>query len=667
MPPTDRNTRTTDQAFLGAGAAAGSRADSLTPVQIEFEQAVLAAAMMRGDVAERLPALCRSEDFFFASHRFIYAAICELVEQGEPADPLTVSQHLRQAGALDRAGGPPYFAKLADATPTAAHVDYYAQKVREAGEQRAIATFGSSLKSFAESGEADPLEVVAKAEEQLQELRRLTMRGQKALAPMTYEELIAADFPPPEYLIERVFPQGCILFHSVPKEGKTRLVSELAIAATTGGKFIGAFEVKQVGALCLFMEDSQPETQERFKGLTEAGPRPRDLHVAWEWETMDRGGLERLDLFLTEHPEVRLLIVDTLEYIRPPIQKDGQLYSQDVAALRKLKNLADKHRAFVVILHHSNKTKEHSDDVILSAGGTNGIAGSCDTIMQLQGKPDGTKVWRGKGRRIPPFAHVTKMDDRAGYQYLGEADTVNRSGEERDLLEVLAGSQWAMKESEIAQELCVKREAIRMRCHRAAKRKLVRRSGPAQWEITEEGRAVFLQGNDGNLTGVQPVRAVQPLRVVQGGSPVRAVRDEAGTPPEHDERGARPEHGGQPEHSEQPEHLSSSPQSAFVEEGLSSLEPPGHGGTGGRNGQAGHPSASLHSTPGFARVPDCLTLGERGDRERAWALAQEQGFPYEASVGQGEARWREWAEFPGPDPAASQIVRVWLEMRSQSR
>jgi hypothetical protein len=389
---------------------------------------------------------------------------------------------------------------------------------------------------------------------------------------------------------------------------------------------MGVFDVRKTGALCLFLEDNQPETKDRFKALTEVGPQPENLHVAWDWETMDRGGLERLDQFLAEHPDVRLVIFDTLEYIRPPITKDGQLYSQDVAALRKLKDLADKYApCYFIILHHSNKSKDHSDDVILSAGGTNGIAGSCDTIMQLQGKPDETKVWRGKGRRIPPFSYIVKMDERAGYQYVGEAQAVNRSSEERDLLEALANSQWAMSEPQIAQELGVKRESVRGRCRRAADRKLVRRTGSAQWDITEEGRAALAEMNVSEATGIQPVQPVRPVLPDQGGPPVQPVQIDDPPLPEP------PGYPGQGGYS-------------------------GQNGAIGHTGQGGHLFSSPQSRPVF-REPLSLPIGmdvdEAALRQEVWSLACARGFPKLALSGMstagGEAWYVTWCAEAGPD------------------
>jgi hypothetical protein len=574
----------------------------LPPQHLEYEQAVLGAAIISTDVARRLAVLVSSDDFYMAAHRIIYAAICDLAEQGKPVDVLTVPQHLRDADMLDRVGGMAYISQLTDSLPTAKHVEYYADKVREASALRQLEHFSDRYHIRANEGGADPLELVAQMDEELAKIRRMAMRGQAKLAPMTYSELMASNFPAPEYLIDKFIPTGCTLAHSVPKEGKTRLFTELAIAATTGGKFMGVFDVRETGALCLFLEDSQPETQQRFLALTEQGPLPKNLHVAWDWDTMDRGGLERLDQFFAEHPEVRLLIVDTLEYIRPPIQKDGQLYSQDVAALRKLKDLADKYApCYVIILHHSNKSKEHSDDVILSAGGTNGIAGSCDTIMQLQGKPDGTKVLRGKGRRIPPFAHVTKMDERAGYQYLGEAETVNRSGEERDLLEALCASQWAMTEVQIAQELGVKRESVRSRCRRAAERKLVKRTGSAQWDITPEGRQAFAEMNAAEITGDRPDRADRPVLPNQAEPPDRDRIDEGEGVPLPDPPG----YPGQDGYS-------------------------GQDGLFGQSGQVGHPSSTPQSAPVF--LPDLVfAIGmeqeERNIRQTTWRLAMAKGMP----------------------------------------
>src|SRR3712207_246612 len=77
------------------------------PQNLEAEQSVLGAVLL-SDTA--LPALIiderlRPEDFYRDAHRVIYKAMLDLHATGEPVDPLTLEEHLKQTGQLERAGG----------------------------------------------------------------------------------------------------------------------------------------------------------------------------------------------------------------------------------------------------------------------------------------------------------------------------------------------------------------------------------------------------------------------------------------------------------------------------------------------------------------------------------------------------------------------------------
>ena len=54
-----------------------------------------------------------------------------LPTRGEPVDLVTVTEALRQSKRLDEVGGVAYLTELANAVPTAAHIDHYARIVEE--------------------------------------------------------------------------------------------------------------------------------------------------------------------------------------------------------------------------------------------------------------------------------------------------------------------------------------------------------------------------------------------------------------------------------------------------------------------------------------------------------------------------------------------------------
>ena len=84
----------------------------------------------------------------------------------------------------------------------------------------------------------------------------------------------------------------------------------------------------------------------------EKDPGPEGLALVNEWPTLDQGGTEELDGYLTEHPKTRLIIVDVLQVIRPPTSGKQNPYAADYTAMRTLKAIADRHDLTLLVVHH---------------------------------------------------------------------------------------------------------------------------------------------------------------------------------------------------------------------------------------------------------------------------------------------------------------------------
>ncbi|MGQ0659134.1 MAG: replicative DNA helicase [Chromatiales bacterium] len=119
------------------------------PHSIEAEQAVLGGLMLDNEawmaVAERLG----EPDFYRNDHRLIFRAIASLSEAGKPCDVVTVAESLDAAGEIDRVGGLPFIAALAEQTPSAANIAHYADIVRARSVLRQLIRAGATISNSA--------------------------------------------------------------------------------------------------------------------------------------------------------------------------------------------------------------------------------------------------------------------------------------------------------------------------------------------------------------------------------------------------------------------------------------------------------------------------------------------------------------------------------------
>ena len=85
-----------------------------------------------------------------------------------------------------------------------------------------------------------------------------------------------------------------------------------------------------------------------------------------------------MDAFVAAHPDTVLVIIDTLQMVRPV---HDATYANDYRDLSVLKRLADKHGIAILLIHHLRKEK--AEDVFHRISGTTAISGAVDSSFTL--------------------------------------------------------------------------------------------------------------------------------------------------------------------------------------------------------------------------------------------------------------------------------------------
>ncbi|TSB21862.1 DnaB-like helicase N-terminal domain-containing protein [Streptomyces benahoarensis] len=140
------------------------------PQDLEAEQSVLGAMLLSAQALTEVIETLDAGDYYRPAHETIHRAICELHDQGQSADPITVTHHLGKRGDLARVGGASYLHTLIQAVPTAANAEYYAEIVREKAERRRLIEAGTRLVQAASAPDADPHQLRAALLTQITEL-----------------------------------------------------------------------------------------------------------------------------------------------------------------------------------------------------------------------------------------------------------------------------------------------------------------------------------------------------------------------------------------------------------------------------------------------------------------------------------------------------------------
>jgi hypothetical protein len=202
--------------------------------------------------------------------------------------------------------------------------------------------------------------------------------------PATYtgNELRAKEFAPVRWAIPDILAEGVTLFGGREKMGKSWLALSLCVAVATGGYALGKRKVEQGEALYLSLEDNERRLQERIVALTDQDTDLGRFHYTWEWDRADEGGAEQLAAWLAEHPETRLVVVDTLKKIRPRTSGKRNIYDVDYEAIEPFVKLASAHNTAIVIVHHLNQQPDPADPYDAFSGSA-GLTAAVEGILLL--------------------------------------------------------------------------------------------------------------------------------------------------------------------------------------------------------------------------------------------------------------------------------------------
>lgn len=162
----------------------------MLPHSLEAEQSVLGGLLLSADAWDAVAESVTEGDFYRPDHRLIFRQIASLAEGLEPVDVITVADKLEARGDLERAGGLPYLAELAQNTPSASNIRAYAQVVRERASLRKLIEAAQEIadSGFTPEGRTSD-DLINEAERRIMQISE---QGPKAGGPQGVNPLLQA-------------------------------------------------------------------------------------------------------------------------------------------------------------------------------------------------------------------------------------------------------------------------------------------------------------------------------------------------------------------------------------------------------------------------------------------------------------------------------------------
>ena len=221
---------------------------------------------------------------------------------------------------------------------------------------------------------------------------------QSYLKTISMSELYDTVYQSKPPLIDGLLYPGTYIFAGAPKLGKSFLMALLAYHISTGTP-LWNYTVRRGTVLYLALEDDYHRLQERLYRMF--GTETTDnLHFSVSAGQLGNGLDEQLTRFIEEHPDTKLIIIDTLQKVRE-VGGDNYSYANDYEIITRLKKFADRSGICLLLAHHTRK--QNADDKFDMISGTNGLLGAADGgfILRKEKRTSNAATLEVSGRDQP--------------------------------------------------------------------------------------------------------------------------------------------------------------------------------------------------------------------------------------------------------------------------
>nr|WP_041914462.1 replicative DNA helicase [Selenomonas ruminantium] len=234
--------------------------ERVPPQNIEAEQAVLGAMLIKKEAIIEVQEILQPDDFYRETHRIIYEAMVRLQNNDEAVDLVTLTEELRKTDMLDKVGGLGFITQLANIVGTAANVSYHAKIVKEKAELRNLINVATEIagKAYEDSDEVENImdeaekKILAVASRQgggaFESMKNIVMRTFERINVL-YESKggltgLSSGFKDLDRLTAGLQKSDLILVAARPSMGKTAFTLNIASYVGLHGSSVAFFSLE---------------------------------------------------------------------------------------------------------------------------------------------------------------------------------------------------------------------------------------------------------------------------------------------------------------------------------------------------------------------------------------------------------------------------------------
>ncbi len=247
--------------------------------------------------------------------------------------------------------------------------------------------------------------------------------------------LDAQVFPPLQWAVPGLLPEGFSLVVAPPKAGKSWLVLGWMLALASGGTALGHINIREPqDVLYLALEDGHRRMQSRARLLLGDHGDPIPERFRYITQIAPGSVVSLLKEYLRLFPATRLIVLDTLGKVMPPAAPGESAYARDYRVGGALKQIADSCPGLAILAVHHDR-KAGSEDFVDSVSGTHGLAGAADAVLALQrARQSKDGILRVTGRDVPEESYALELTGIGLWQLNGIdlAEAASRAHEHVD-------------------------------------------------------------------------------------------------------------------------------------------------------------------------------------------------------------------------------------------
>jgi len=355
------------------------------PQAIDFEEAVLGAMMLEQNATVLVIDKLKPYMFYKEAHKFIFEAIYQIFEIGNPVDLLSITAQLRKNRKLEAIGGSYYLATLTQKVVSSANIEFHARIIYEKYILRQLISVSTETihDSFDES--SDVLELLDRTEKKLFEIADFQrenidmptliqeFRDEMKKAMNNKKELrgLPSGFTDLDRATGGWQKSNLIILAARPGMGKTAFVLSMARNLAVEQRKSVAFFSLEMSAADLIMRLVSAETGIHNNKLRQADLTPNEWSDLVEKLTPlidapliidDTAGLSIFELRakcrrLKQQSNIECVIVDYLQLMSGGDSRGNR--EQEISTIsRSLKNLSKELNIPVIALSQLNRSVE---------------------------------------------------------------------------------------------------------------------------------------------------------------------------------------------------------------------------------------------------------------------------------------------------------------------